>query len=104
MQRGAQLRLKDPRQSELYDVFADIFSPVADRRLTSGWQHVFWQAILNLMPAGKLAEHFAPDMERPAKELCIHGWPAVHHGVPQLDSRGSSADESIFRFQNRHTD
>ena len=61
--------LEDPRQNELFDVFADILSPVADRRLTSGWQHVFQQAILKLMPAGKLAEHFDPEMGRPAKEL-----------------------------------
>ena len=28
--------LEDPRQNELFDVFADILSPVAYRRLTSG--------------------------------------------------------------------
>lgn len=61
--------LEDPRQSELFDVFADILSPVAYRRLTSGWQHVFRQAILKLMPASKLAEHFDPQMGRPTKEL-----------------------------------
>ena len=61
--------LEDPRQSELFDVFADILSPVAHRRLTGGWQHVFRQAILKLMPAGKLAEHFDPEMGRPTKEL-----------------------------------
>ena len=41
--------LEDPRQSELFYVFADILAPVAYRRLTSGWQHVFRQAILKLM-------------------------------------------------------
>ena len=61
--------LEDPRQSELFDVFADILAPVAYRRLTSGWQHVFRQAILKLMPAGKLAEHFDSQMGRPTKEL-----------------------------------
>ena len=61
--------LEDPRQSELFDVFADILAPVAYRRLTSGWQHVFRQAILKLMPAGKLAEHFDPQLGRPTKEL-----------------------------------
>ena len=60
--------LEDPRQSELFDVFADILAPVAYRRLTSGWQHVFRQAILKLMPAGKLAEHFDPQLG-PTKEL-----------------------------------
>jgi len=61
--------LEDPRQSALFDVFADILSPVAYRRLTSGWQHLFRQAILKLMPARKLAEHFDPQMGRPTKEL-----------------------------------
>ncbi len=49
--------LEDPRQSELFDAFADILPPVAYRRLSSGWQHVFLQAILKLMPAETLAEH-----------------------------------------------
>ena len=61
--------LEDPRQTELFDVFADILSPVAYRRLTSGWQHLFRCAILKRMPAGKLAEHFDPVMGRPTKEL-----------------------------------
>jgi hypothetical protein len=61
--------LEDPRQTELFDVFADILSPVAYRRLTSGWQHLLRCAILKLMPAGKLAEHFDPTMGRPTKEL-----------------------------------
>lgn len=42
---------------------------MAYRRLTSGWQHLFRCAILNLMPAAKLAEHFDPAMGRPTKEL-----------------------------------
>jgi hypothetical protein len=61
--------LKDPRQTELFDVFADILSPVAYRRLTRGWQHLFRCAILKLMPAGRLAVHFDPVMGRPTKEL-----------------------------------
>ena len=62
--------LEDPRQTELFDVFADILSPVAYGRLTRGWQHLFLCAILKLMPAGKLAEHFDPAMGRPTKEPC----------------------------------
>ena len=62
-------RLNDPRQTQLFDVFADILSPVAYRKLQSGWQHLFRQAILKLMPARQLAEHFHPVMGRPTKEL-----------------------------------
>ena len=69
--------LEDPRQNELFDVFADILSPVAYRRLTSGWQHVFRQAILKLMPAGKLAEHFDPQMGRPMQLQLQRGHPSV---------------------------
>ena len=42
--------LEDPRQSVLFDVFADILSSVAYRRLTGGWQHLFRCAVLKLMP------------------------------------------------------
>ena len=61
--------LEDPRQSSLFDVFAEILSPVAYRRLQSGWQHLFRSAILKRMPVGKLADHFDPEMGRPTKEL-----------------------------------
>ena len=53
----------------LFDVFADTFSPVPYRRLMYGWQHLFRCAILKWKPAGKLAEHFDPEMGRPTKEL-----------------------------------
>ena len=61
--------LNDPRQTALFDVFEEILSPVAYRKLKSGWQHLFRLAILKLMPAAKLAEHFHPDIGRPTKEL-----------------------------------
>lgn len=61
--------LEDPRQTELFDVFAAILSPVAHRKLQRGWHHLFRRAILKLLPAGTLAEHFDPEMGRPTKEL-----------------------------------
>ena len=61
--------LEDPRQSVLFDVYAGILSPMAYRRLTGGWQHLFRCAVLKLMPAGTLAEHFDPEIGRPTKEL-----------------------------------
>jgi hypothetical protein len=60
--------LEDPRQGELFDVYENILAPVAYRRLTSGWQHLFRRAILKLLPAGKLAQHFHPVIGRPTKE------------------------------------
>ena len=61
--------LEDPRQTRLFDVFAEILSPVAYRKLQSGWQHLFRSAILKRMPAEKLGDHFHPVMGRPTKEL-----------------------------------
>jgi hypothetical protein len=61
--------LEDPRQTELFDVFADILSPVAYRKLRGGWQHLFRCAILKLLPADALAEHFHLQLGRPTKEL-----------------------------------
>jgi hypothetical protein len=53
---------EDPQQTELFDVFDDLLSPVAYRWLKSVWPHLFRCAILKLMPAGKLAEHCDPAM------------------------------------------
>jgi len=61
--------LEDPRQTRLFDVFADILSPTAYQKLRKSWQHLFRSAILNRMPAEKLADHFHPEMGRPTKEL-----------------------------------
>jgi len=62
-------RLTDPRQTGLFDEFEGLLSSVTYRRLTGGWQHLFRHAILKLMPAQKLAEHFDPTMGRLTKEL-----------------------------------
>ncbi len=61
--------LDDPRQTKLFDVFEGILSPVAYRKLQGRWQHLFRTVILSRLPAGKLAEHFDPEMGRPTKEL-----------------------------------
>ena len=61
--------MEDPRQSALFDVFEGILSPVAYRKLRSGWQHLFRCVILNLMPAKEMARHFDPAIGRPTKEL-----------------------------------
>jgi hypothetical protein len=61
--------LEDPRQTELFDAFQSILSPVAYGKLQRGWQHLFRCAILKLLPVKTLAEHFHPAMGRPTKEL-----------------------------------
>jgi hypothetical protein len=60
---------EDLRQSELFDAFESILSPLAYSKLQHGWQHLFRCAILKLLPAKKLGEHFDPALGRPTKEL-----------------------------------
>jgi hypothetical protein len=61
--------LEDPSQAELFDPFQSILSTVAYDKLRGGWQHLFRCAILKLLPAKTLGEHFHPAMGRPTKEL-----------------------------------
>jgi hypothetical protein len=42
--------VNDPRQSRLFDVFESILSPLA------GWQRLFRETILELMPVGTVKE------------------------------------------------
>ena len=63
------IKMKDPRQNALFDTFRSILSPSTYERLLSGWQGVFRCAILELLPADALAEHFDPKMGKPTKEL-----------------------------------
>ena len=59
----------DPRQSCLFDPAESMFSPTAIRLMRNGWQHVFRTALLKLMPARKLGEHFHPVLGCRTKEL-----------------------------------
>lgn len=61
--------IRDPQQNRLFDVWKQILSPMAYRKLKAGWQGVFRHVILGLMPVDVLAGHFDPDMGRPTKEL-----------------------------------
>jgi hypothetical protein len=59
----------DPRQNRLFDIFEAILSPLAYKELLAGWQHLFRQTILELMPVGTVKEHFDPVIGQPTKEL-----------------------------------
>ena len=50
----------DPRQNRLFDVYEDILSPLAHKQLLGGWQHVFRETILRLMPVDTVKGHFDP--------------------------------------------
>ena len=63
------VHIKDPRQKLLFDPFEHLFSPLAYKAITNGWQGVFRHVILELLPAGAVAGEFHPSMGRPTKEL-----------------------------------
>jgi hypothetical protein len=65
----AMKHIVDPRQTNLFDPFRNIFSDVGYRRIRNGWQGMFRHAILELMPADALAKEFSPDLGAPTKEL-----------------------------------
>ena len=48
--------VNDPRQSRLFDVFESILSPLAYRELLAGWQRLFRETILELMPVGTVKQ------------------------------------------------
>jgi hypothetical protein len=61
--------INDPRQNRLFDVFENILSPLAHAQLLGGWQHVFRETILRIMPVDNVKKHFDPVIGQPTKEL-----------------------------------
>ncbi len=61
--------IKDPGQKHLFDPFERLFSPLAIKTIQNGWQGLFREVILELMPAHIIAGEFDPDNGRPTKEL-----------------------------------
>lgn len=61
--------LKEPQHCELFDPWALVFSERQYTKLREGWQGLFHDVILELMPAEELAEAFDPAIGRPTKEL-----------------------------------
>jgi len=59
----------NPRQTSLCDPFEHVLAPLARKRLETGWQGIFRNVILELMPADALADSFDESMGAPTKEL-----------------------------------
>lgn len=59
----------DPRQIQLFNPFLDIIPPLGRQRIDAGWQGVFRNCLLQLMPVREIGEHFHPTFGRPTKEL-----------------------------------
>ena len=62
-------KIVDPKQTRLFDSFDSILTDKTRKRLIEGWQGVFHNVILELMPVEQISEHFDPAMGRPTKEL-----------------------------------
>ena len=59
----------DPRQTALLDPYEHVFSPVARKSIDQGWQGVFREVILELLPVEAVAVHFHATLGQPTKEL-----------------------------------
>jgi hypothetical protein len=59
----------NPQQARLFDPFNGLIPPLGRDRIHNGWQGVFRQTLLQLMPAALLGKHFDPAIGRPTKEL-----------------------------------
>ena len=60
---------EDPRHPFLFDPYDGVFSPLARKRPEAGWPALFRAALLELMPATWLGQHYHPTLGRPTKEL-----------------------------------
>ena len=59
----------NPKQTRLFDPFSGVLTDKTREYLTVGWQGVFRQAILELMPVEQTSGHYSPTLGRPSKEL-----------------------------------
>lgn len=61
--------IRNTEESLLFDRTLVNVGPQARKLLLGGWQHVVRVAIIDLLPAPELGEHFSADLGRPTKEL-----------------------------------
>jgi len=59
----------NPRQTSLFDPYKRVFSTLAYRHIIKGWQGVFRNVILEIMPVDTIAGEFSEREGRPTKEL-----------------------------------
>jgi hypothetical protein len=96
--------LENPQQSKLFDIYRDILSPVACNRLQQSWEQLFRLAILGLLPAGKLAQHFHPAR---AQRLCrrpsgIEVSLSVSERIVSNDDTPFAAGSSVYKKLGAH--
>lgn len=59
----------DPAQGQLFDPFERVISPMGRKHIADGWQGMFRDVILQLMPVAKVGEKFSGNNGRPTAEL-----------------------------------
>ena len=59
----------DPRQGRLFDPFDGIIPPLGRKHIDAGWQSLFRNTLLHLMPVREHGENFHVVLGRPTKEL-----------------------------------
>lgn len=61
--------IKDPSQRELFDPFEGVIGPMGWKQIASGWQGLFRETILELMPVDSIGADLSEDTGRPSAEL-----------------------------------
>ena len=54
----AMRQVVEPRQKMMFDPFDGVISPAGWTRISNGWQGVFREVVLELLPVDQLARHF----------------------------------------------
>jgi hypothetical protein len=62
-------KIVNPKQTRLFDPFSSVLTDKTRTRLKDGWQGVFREVILELMPVEQISRHYDPTQGRPSKEL-----------------------------------
>jgi hypothetical protein len=62
-------KIVNPQQIRLFDSFDNILTEKTRTHLEDGWQGVFRNVILELMPVEQISQHFNPTLGRPTKEM-----------------------------------
>lgn len=62
-------QIVEPRQQKMFDPFDGVISRAGWNRIADGWQGVFREVVLELLPVQQLARHFHRDLGRPSAEL-----------------------------------
>ena len=65
----AMRQVVDPKQQMMFDPFDGVISAAGWTRISNGWQGVFREVVLELLPVERLARHFHRWLGRPSSEL-----------------------------------